>query len=216
MRSCRRYPELVQKSREQGLKRERDIPFPVARTAAKTFNEVLAQYDGPAYMRRARRVHASYEQLIHDCRRQRHEWLAMARIRLGTLRGQTGSWESLKPYLAGEGQTQLLEALWAALDPRPRIPIEPTTSARVLRATLRRLAESLERFNERWLPFVRSLDLSALNAERADYNRYYLLEKECEVRSPHIARAGYKPLEPLTVDDVLAELPPLPVPRLRE
>ena len=71
----------------------------------------------------------------------------------------------------------------------------------------------MERFNRRWLPFVRGLDLTALNAERADYNRYYLLEKECAVRSPHIARQGYRPLDPVTHDDLLAALPPLPVPK---
>ncbi len=187
-----------------------DIPIPSREDGRQAFNEVLAHYDGPAYMRRARRVQGSYEQLLDQCRRQREEWLPMVRLHLGRLRALAGSWDALTPHLADEGQRRRLEELWAALEPRLRAPVDVTTSARVLRTALRELAESIERFNGRWLAFVSGLDLSALNAERADYNRYYLLEKECAVRSPYIARAGYQPLEPLSADDVLAVLPPLP------
>ena len=87
---------------------------------------------------------------------------------------------------------------------------------RVLRAALDELIESLEHFNRRWLEHVRGLDLGPLNALRADYNRYYLLEKECAVRSPFIARQGWQPLPPLTLQTLLAVLPPLHVPILRE
>jgi hypothetical protein len=192
-----------------------DIHIPSREDGRQAFNELLAQYDGPAYLRRARRVQAAYDQLLDQCRRQRDEWLAMVRVRLGTLRGLAGTWEALAPHLGDEGHTRLLEELWAALDPRPRLPVEPTTSVRALRAAVRELGESAERFNRRWLAFVGGLDLTALNDERARYNRYYLLEKECAVRSPYIARAGYKPLDPLTHEEVLAALPPLTVPALR-
>ncbi len=184
-----------------------------SREDRQAFNEALARYDGPAFLRRARRVQAAYDQLLDECRRQREEWLALVRIRLGTLRALAGSWDVLIPHLADEGQVRLLEEMCLALNPRLRVPIEPTTSARVLRSALRELGASLERFNRRFLPFIRGLDLTALNAQRADYNRYYLLEKECAVRSPHIARAGYAPLDPLTPDDLLRILPPLPVPK---
>jgi hypothetical protein len=191
-----------------------EIPIP-REDGRQAFNELLALYDGPAYLRRARRVQAAHEQLLEQCRGQRDEWLALVRVRLGTLRGLAGTWEALAPHLADEGQVRLLDELWEALDPHLRLPVEPTTSARVLREAVRELGESVERFNRRWLEFVRGLDLSAVNAERANYNRYYLLEKECAVRSPFVARAGYTPLDPLTHDDIQAALPPLPVPGLR-
>jgi hypothetical protein len=192
-----------------------DIPIPSREDGRQAFNEVLAHYDGPAYLRRARRVQASYDELLGRCRRQREEWLGMVRVRLGNLRALAGSWEVLAPHLADEGQVRLLEELCAALEPRLRVPVEPTTSARTLRQALLRLGESAERFNRRWLAFVRGLDLGALNAERADYNRYYLIEKECVVRSPFIARQGYRPLDPLTHDELLTALPPLTVPEPR-
>jgi hypothetical protein len=191
-----------------------DVPIPSRDDGRQAFNEALAHYDGPAYLRRARRVQAAYDQLLGDCRRQRDEWLALVRVRLGTLRALAGTWEALSPHLADAQQARLLEELCGDLDPRLRVPVEPTASRRALRGALREVAESVERFNRRWLEFMHGLDLTAVNAQRADYNRYYLLEKECAVRSPYIARQGYAPLAPLTLSDVLAQLPPLPVPRL--
>ncbi|HEX5270595.1 MAG TPA: hypothetical protein VFW33_08925 [Gemmataceae bacterium] len=191
-----------------------DVTIPSREDGRQAFNEVLAQYDGPAYLRRARRVQASYDQLMAECRRRREEWLALVRVRLGTLRALAGSWEALAPHLADPGQVRLLADLCATLEPRLRIAIEPTTSSRALRQALDQLSQSADRFNRRWVPFVRGLDLTALNAERADYNRYYLLEKECAVRSPFIARQGYRPLDPATHDDIFAALPPLAIDRL--
>jgi hypothetical protein len=188
-----------------------DVPIPNREDGRQAFNEVLAHYDGPAYMRRARRVQGSYDFLIAECHRQRDEWLEMVRVRLGMLRALAGGWEVVGHHLAEPGQVQLLEELYDQLSPCLRAPVEPTTSARALRGALRELGESIERFNGRWVPFLRGLDLTALNAERADYNRYYLLEKECAVRSPFVARAGYQPLDPLTTNDLLALFPELPV-----
>jgi hypothetical protein len=187
------------------------VPIPSRDDDRQGFNEALAHYDGPAYVRRARRVQDAYDQILDECRRQRDEWLALARVRLGTLRALAGSWEALAPHLAA-GESQALQGLYAELAPRLRLPVGPTSSPRALRAALRELAESLGRFNRRWVGFVRGLDLGPLNAQRADYNRYYLLEKECAVRSPHVARQGYAPLPPLTADDLLALFPVLPIP----
>jgi hypothetical protein len=192
-----------------------DDRIPSRDEGREAFNRVLAQYDGPAYLRRARRVQDSYDGLLEQCRLQREVWLAMARVHLGMLRGLAGDWPALVDHLADEEQLSVLEALWTGLQPRLRVPVEPTVSTRALREALCELNESLERFNRRWTNFVRGLDLSALNAERADYNRYYLLEKECAVRSPHIARQGYRRMEQLTAEYLLSVLPPLPVPRPR-
>jgi hypothetical protein len=49
---------------------------------------------------------------------------------------------------------------------------------------------------------------------RDGYNRYYLLEKECALRSARVAREGFVRLAPLTLDDIRKMLPLLPVPTL--
>ena len=91
----------------------------------KTFE---AQYDAPAYVRRARQVEDAWEGLLQRCRQQRDEWLAMVRTRLGLLRGLAGDWRALGPWLADEGQVEVLRHLEALLQPRLRAPVEPTSS----------------------------------------------------------------------------------------
>jgi hypothetical protein len=192
-----------------------DLPI-LGRDEHKIFKQVLGQYDVPAYVRRARQVQDGYDQLIGRCRRQRDEWLLMVRIRLGTLGALAADWVRLRPCLADEEQVLTLARLHADLEPRLRVPVTPTFSARKLRQALRELADSIERFNRRWHEFLPTVDLTWVNALREGYNRYYLLEKECAVRSARVARQGFHRLPPLTVADLFAVLPPLPVPLLKE
>jgi hypothetical protein len=180
------------------------------------FNQVTGHYDAPAYVRRARQVEEALIQLVERCRRQRGDWLEVARIQLGMLRQLAGDWSALRPLVTDDRQVELLRGLYTELDPRPRLPVEPTGSAGKLRRALREIVASVERFNRRWQGFLAGVDLGAVNALRAGYNRYYVLEKECAVRSPRLARQGFTPLEPLTVAELTTLLPPLPVPQLRE
>jgi hypothetical protein len=182
-----------------------------AEEAVKRF---LSQYDAPAYIRRARGVEAALEQLLDHCRRRRAEWLQIVRLRIALLHALAGDWNNLLPFVADEGQLDILRYDLAALASPLRGPVEPTTSARVLRRALRELHESLQRFNQRWQAFLTSVDLTALNELREGYNRYYVLEKECAVRSARVARQGFAPLSPLTLDDLASYFPLLPVPRL--
>jgi hypothetical protein len=177
------------------------------------FKQLLSQYDAPAYVRRARRVQAAFDELLAGCRLQRDEWLQMARLRLGTLRALAGCWDVLRPLLADDGQIQVLRELEAVLNPQLRVPIEPTTSRRALRQALGELRESLERFNRRWAAYLAEVDVTFVNELRDGYNRYYLVEKECVLRNARVARQGYQPLPPLTRRELEGLLPSLPVPR---
>jgi hypothetical protein len=175
-----------------------------------------AQFDVPAFVRRAQRVQEALDQLVAGCRRQRDQWLIMARIRLGMLKGLAGDWERLSCWLADGDRVKVLMDLETELTPRLRSRIEPTSSARKLRRALQALKESLEYFNHRWRAYLSSVDLSGVNELREGYNRYYLLEKECAMRSPRLARQGFRRLEPLTAHELAALLPPLTVPQLKE
>jgi hypothetical protein len=81
---------------------------------------------------------------------------------------------------------------------------------------LRELCESLLHFNQRWQAFLQTVDLTPINHLRDAYNRYYLLEKECALRSARLARQGFRRLDPLTLDELSTLVPPLPVPQLLE
>jgi hypothetical protein len=172
-------------------------------------------FDAPAYVRRARNVEGALEHVLGKARAVRAEWLAMARMRLGVLHALAGEWQALRPWLADEDQLPLLERLRAELSPKLRLPPERTRSPRALRRALRELIESLERFNARWLEHLGKIDVTVVNQLREGYNRYYLLEKSCAVRNEAVARAGFVPMAPLDLAELLQHLPPLPVPRTR-
>jgi hypothetical protein len=182
----------------------------------EAFKRFLSRFDAPAYIRRARGVQAALDQLLEYCRGRRAEWLEFARMRIAMLHALAGDWDNLLPFLADKDQLDILRYLLAALASPLRAPVEPTSSSHVLRRALRELHESLERFNQRWQTFLAGVDLTAVNELREGYNRYYVLEKECAVRSARIARQGFAPLPPVTLDDLVSQFPLLPVPRLRD
>jgi hypothetical protein len=191
-----------------------EVIIPVREDGRLDMQRVVALYDAPAYIRRARIVEGTLQQVLQHCRQQRELWLAMARLRLGQLGDLAGSWQRLRPWLADDDQVAILARLETELAPQLRCPVEQTSSDRVLQRALQKLCASLERFNERWHVFLSKVDLTALNALRADYNRWYVLEKECAVRSARLAREGFVPLSPLTATDLEERLPVLPVPVL--
>jgi hypothetical protein len=163
------------------------------------FKHFVARYDVPAYVRRAWRVHEAFEDLVSRCRKKREEWLTMVRVYAKAVLG-----------LAGDGATEELRDLATMLDlPQPCPGI--AGSKRRLGRALRELNESIVRFNERWRRYLDKVDLSAVNRLRSDYNRYYVLEKECALRSARLARLGFQPLVPVTVAELYALIPALPV-----
>jgi hypothetical protein len=189
-----------------------DLPLP-GHAEERAAQEVLAQYDAPAYVRRARAVEAALEDLLARCRQRREAWVAMVRLRVGILRALAGNWQMLRPLLADDAQLTLLQELHEALAPRLRVAVPPAGSSRALRLALTRLQQSIGRFNERWREFLLGVDLTEINEARAGYNRYYLLEKECAVRSPAVARQGFERLPLLRIEDLVQLFPPLPCPR---
>lgn len=134
----------------------------------------------------------------------------MVCIHLGQLHALAGEWNRLRPLLVEPDQMLVLQELHESLAPRLRVVLLPTRSLKKLRRTLKDLQTSIERFNRRWLAFVQALDLTEINRLRDGYNRYYLLEKECAIRSAAVAQRGFRPLAPLTTGEILDLLRPLP------
>jgi hypothetical protein len=182
----------------------------------RIFDEVLGRYGEPAYVRRGRAVEHALQDLLDHCRSRRDELLHLVRIRLALLHALAGDWDALAPLLRDEGQVRVLAEFHEQLSPRLRSPVERTASCRTLALALQELTESIERFNRHWREYLPSVDLGRVNELRENYNRYYLLEKECATQSPSVARQGFRPLAPLTYEELARRLPPLAVPQLRE
>jgi hypothetical protein len=192
-----------------------DSLLPIGPAEGREIQEILAQYDGPAFVRRARGVEVALEDLLARARNQRAEWLDIVRLLLGDIHACAGTWEALRPCL-DDDQLKALQQMHAEAAPKPRPTVGGAASVRSLLRKLRELNESVEFFNRRWQRYVSELDLSVINELREGYNRYFVLEKECALRSPVLARLGFKPLRPLTRAEVEAMLPGLPVLRLRQ
>src|SRR5262249_10347539 len=117
----------------------------------------LAQYDVPAYVRRARDVEDALDRLLSHCRQQREEWLSMVRSRNGLVEALAGTWEALRPWLKDEDQIVILRELHTVLRRQPRFPPRRSYSSWVLRRALGELGASIEHFNGRWHAFLQAI-----------------------------------------------------------
>lgn len=174
--------------------------------------QAIALQGRPAFVARAQRAVLATQLLLRECRQKREELLMIARIRLGILQAQAGDWETLCELLQLQGKEEVFENLEQELAPELRVTVQRTTSRRKLERALHQFRVSLRRFNQRWPGFLAEVDRSKVNELREKHNRYYVLEKECATRSYLAAIAEFVPMPPLTLEDLIAELPLLTVP----
>lgn len=172
--------------------------------------ELLGLFDVPAFARRGQELEYSLARLRLRSRKLRAGMLDMVRLRLR-------QWASAAD---GPGAESLVFAssiadLWtlAEADP-PKWAARRATRWR-LRAIARDLVASVERFNRRWLEHLDGINLDPINRQVDDYNKYYLLEKECSLGSARLAARHFVPKARVGLDELRRELPPLPVPTLR-
>jgi len=186
-----------------------DIVIPSADDPDRAYKLAAAQFDVPAFVKRARNVQEALESLRARCRKFRDEALLMVRLNVGRLKALAGGWPTLCQALAEVPPLPCWEQLEAELKPQLRLPLSANPSPRVLRKALREMVESLRRFDKRWRGFVAKLDLGPVNKLIESYNRWYTFEKECFVRSPQVARQGFEPLPLITAETVLGWFPRL-------
>jgi hypothetical protein len=183
-----------------------EIVVPSRTDEQPLFQQMMSQFGGPAFLRRARRTEAALADLRAKLARTRSSWLDMVKLRLATLHGLAGDWSNVRPWLDAR-EIQALAWLHEETGPALRLPVWATSNPKALRTAIIELNESLRRFNRRWLTLVQTTDLSEVNQRRDEYNRYYVLEKECAVGSARVARHGFRPLAPVTTADLLAWFP---------
>src|SRR5687767_3317448 len=118
--------------------------------------EITGRFGAPSFMRRAKQVEATWRDLLDRLASARRENLEMVRLRLGQVRARAGEWEALRD-LVGDGLDEI-KRLHDELQPRLRMPLEPTGARRVLRSALRDLREAMEAFNQRWVKLLENTD----------------------------------------------------------
>jgi hypothetical protein len=181
----------------------------------RLFEKDMPLTDAPAYVRRAREVEAAWNALLDQLSRDRARLLEMPRMRLARLFGLAQSNGMLMSVLQSSDVVRELRRLYDDWQPGLLSRVTPARSHAGLLTGLRELRQSFERFNRRWIKRVKEIDLTRINRLRENYNRFYLLEKECALRSTRVAREGFQRLEPVTVERLLAEFPLLMVPECR-
>jgi hypothetical protein len=173
--------------------------------------KILAQFDAPAFVRRARAVEVADELLHARLAPAYAEGLEMPRLRLAQLLAALAHQDALlKAIVPQPGLIPRLRA-WAELHPvRLRIRVAPASDSPTLAPRWQRLVESVGRFNRRWHRLLSGIDLADINHLRAEYNRWYEIEKEAATHSPELARQGFEYRPPLTVADLLRHYPVWP------
>jgi hypothetical protein len=209
---------------------ESDETMPIVTETEAETNYLLGLFDGPAFVRRGHDLEYALTGLRLRLGRERDGMLDMVRLRLR-------QWASVAtgPDDFADVFNAPVAPLWTPTRPLPlpvssfpengKIPApgpatgspswaaQPAT-ARRRRAVGRDLVASVTRFNHRWGLYLGRMTLESVNWQIDQYNRYYVLEKECVLGSSRLAALHFEPKPPLTPGSLLAEFPLLPVPGL--
>jgi hypothetical protein len=171
--------------------------------------ELMGLFDLPAFARRGQDLEITVRRMHERCRAVRVQLLDMVQLRLKQWSGAvTGpdAWPGIF--------TRSIEPLWSLANARP-----PQWAA--VPAPLRRqqviagdLVAAVVRFNRRWQQFLERLNLAPSNTVIDQYNRYYVLEKECVMGSARLAARHFQPVPLLTPATLQIDHPVLPVPEL--
>jgi hypothetical protein len=186
-----------------------DSPQTLACDADLVVNKVLGIFDVPAFARRGHDLEQAVLRLQARCRSQRFQMLDMARMRLRQWARVASSPNDSAPIFASS-----IEPLWILCEAEPPQWASAPSSLRRRRAVARDLIASITRFNQRWTEFLATLNLEPTNFVIDQYNRYYVLEKECMMGSPRLAARHFTPATRITREQIRSNFPNLPVPEL--
>jgi hypothetical protein len=186
---------------------EDDGATPLVSDAELEINQILGLFDVPAFARRGSDLEFALKRLRQRIARERAALLDMVHVRLRQWAGAATSPDDWADAFAGP-----IVALWQLSGADRPVWAEHPTLPRRRRALARDLTASVVRFNRRWLEFLERLTLESINRYIDDYNRYYVLEKECVMGSARLAARHFVPEPRLTREGLLTEFPTLPVP----
>jgi hypothetical protein len=181
----------------------------IGRDIETEVKELMGLFDLPAFARRGQELECSVRRIHDRCRTARTPMLEMACLRLGQwCSAVTGPADWCGVFATS------IEPLWPLAGAEPPRWSGALGPLRRRFAIARDLRAAVVRFNRRWLHFLEHLNLEPTNSVIGDYNRYYVLEKECVLGSARLAARFFNPGSKLTKDGLLYDHPTLPVPEL--
>jgi len=171
--------------------------------------ELLGLFDVPAFARRGQDLEFSLKRIHARCAHEREEFLEMVLLRL-----RQWSRVATGPEDWSEVFAWPIDLLWQRAQSEQPVWAGRAAPARRKRAVARDLVASVQRFNARWRQFLESLNLGPTNQVIDQYNKYYVLEKECVMGSARLASRHFTPVPQLSPEVLLRDYPMLPVPEL--
>lgn len=179
----------------------------------RIFQQAITAYDAPAFIRRARDVEYAWAVLVDTCRQKRDKLLELPRMRLAMLFKRLPSPMELPSRLCHPDEAAYLRNLYHEWQPKLRVDVELVRSDRQIERLLTELRESFTRSNQRFEQYLNAINLDEVNRLRENYNKYYVLEKECAVLSSEVAQSAFVPMSPATTDQLIELFPLLKVPK---
>ncbi|AGA27556.1 hypothetical protein [Singulisphaera acidiphila] len=173
-------------------------------------NQLIGLFDLPAFARRGQDLEYSIKRTHERCQRERNAMLDMVRVRLRQWASAVTGPESSTAVFASP-----IESLWPLSGAENPVWARHPAPPRRQRTIALDLISSAVRFNRRWSRFLDELGVDHLNHLIDQYNRYYLLEKECCLGSSRLAARFFIPQTPITRDTLIGEYPLLTVPELK-
>jgi hypothetical protein len=171
--------------------------------------ELMGLYDVPSFARRGLELDETLRRMHDRCRRARADRLDMVHLRLRQwARAVPG------PGAWSEAFSASIDPLWTLSQAEPPQWNDSLAPIHRLLAIARDLIAAVGRFNRRWSQFLDRLNLEPANHVIDQYNRYYLLEKECVMGSGRLAARLFTPVPKLAREQLLRDHPILPVPKL--
>jgi hypothetical protein len=169
--------------------------------------DLLGLFDVPAFARRGQDLEFAVRRLHDRCRAARESMLDMVRMRLGQWSTAVTGPAAWKLVFA-----RSIEPLWTLSGAKPPHWANQAAPIRRQKLIAGHLQSSVLRFNRRWTQYLGRLNLDPTNQLIDQYNRYYVLEKECAMGSPRLALRHFSPVPLLTTESLLHDHPCLPVP----
>jgi hypothetical protein len=171
--------------------------------------ELMGLFDLPAFARRGQDVEATVQRLHDRCERVRSQMFEMVRLRLRQWSGAAAGPESWLGVF-----TSTIEHLWVVTGAPPPRWSDSDAPLKRRRSIANDLIAAVDRANRRWLEALDQLNLDPTNLVIEEYNRYYLLEKECVMGSARLAARHFSPIPLLTKSMLLADHLTIPVPEI--
>jgi hypothetical protein len=186
---------------------DHDEETPLMEVVDPELRQLLGLFDVPAFARRGQDLEFSLANLHARLRRERLGMLGMVRLRLRQWAAAVEGPDAWTLTFASP-----IAALWELAEADTPAWAVQLASERRRRAIARDLVHSIQRFNRRWSTFLAEVNLGPVNELIDQYNRYYVLEKECSLGSVRLAARHFSPRARVTHDDLDPAYPPLPVP----